>query len=134
MKSLLTVTRFSCVASSLLLIGLPESSGGGIRSYPCHYHSTMALMFIYHLCDEQKARWWPQFRDIVSHHWHDDDDDDHHHHASVYKTICPDRIVFAVCYVSSLGMRPTALEIFKHSIILSILHRPIFTYADNFKA
>jgi hypothetical protein len=36
-------------------------------------------MLIYHLGDEQKARRWPEFRDVISPHRHyhyDDDDDD----------------------------------------------------------
>jgi hypothetical protein len=28
-------------------------------------------ILIYHLGDEQLARWWPQFRDTVSPHWHE---------------------------------------------------------------
>jgi hypothetical protein len=28
-------------------------------------------ILIYHLRDEQQARWWPQFRDVVSPHRHD---------------------------------------------------------------
>jgi hypothetical protein len=32
-------------------------------------------MLIYHLGDEKQARWWPQFRDIISSHRHA-----HHHH------------------------------------------------------
>jgi hypothetical protein len=33
-------------------------------------------VLIYHLGDEQWARWWPQFRDVVSPRRHDN----HHHH------------------------------------------------------
>jgi hypothetical protein len=34
-------------------------------------------MLIYHLRDEQQARWWRQFKDIVLLHWHD-----HHNQVS----------------------------------------------------
>jgi hypothetical protein len=36
-------------------------------------------MLIYHMGDEQLARWWPQFRDVVSLHGHDHDHHHHHH-------------------------------------------------------
>jgi hypothetical protein len=35
--------------------------------FPCQYHSTVAP-YLYNLRYEQQARWWPQFRDIVSQH------------------------------------------------------------------
>jgi hypothetical protein len=61
----------SCFATRWLLVGLPESSDGWIRSFCCR----SLLIIIYHLGDEQYARWWPQFGDLVSTHRHD-----HHHH------------------------------------------------------
>jgi hypothetical protein len=36
--------------------------------FPCQYHSTVALHTHISSGDEQQARWWPQFRDIVSPH------------------------------------------------------------------
>jgi hypothetical protein len=36
-----------------LLVGLPENSGGRIKSFPCRYHSTVVLNAHYHLGDEQ---------------------------------------------------------------------------------
>jgi hypothetical protein len=43
-------------------------------------------MFIHYLGDEQKGRWWSQYRDVVSPHRHDDDDNDHRHHYKLYTT------------------------------------------------
>jgi hypothetical protein len=33
-----------------------------------HYHFTGGSMLLHHVGDEQHARWWPQFRDVVSPH------------------------------------------------------------------
>jgi hypothetical protein len=41
-------------------------------AFPCRCHSTSVIHG-----DDQKARWWPQFRDVVSPHRHD-----HHYHAN----------------------------------------------------
>jgi hypothetical protein len=38
--------------------------------FPCQYHPIMPpwlSTIMYHLVNEQEPRWWPQFRDIVSH-------------------------------------------------------------------
>jgi hypothetical protein len=40
--------------------GLSQSSS----AFDCQHHSTLTLHA--HLGDEQKARWWPQFRDILT--------------------------------------------------------------------
>jgi hypothetical protein len=41
-------------------------------------------MLMYHLSDEQRERWWPQFRDVVSLHRHD-----HQHRCMcVYARVC----------------------------------------------
>jgi hypothetical protein len=39
--------------------------------FSCQYHSTVAFHIHISLGDEQLARWWPQFRDIVSPHRHE---------------------------------------------------------------
>jgi hypothetical protein len=51
------------------------------------------FMFMYHLGYEQQARWWPQFRDILSPH-------QHHHHQNLYimnKILCLAAISFYGC-------------------------------------
>jgi hypothetical protein len=58
------------VPSALLL----DDSAGRIARYLCwtnHFYPVDIIpawlsMLIYHLRNEQQARWWPQFRDIVS--------------------------------------------------------------------
>jgi hypothetical protein len=56
------------------LVGLPESSGGRVRSYPQPASSSSPPpppwlpMYTYHPGDEQQACWWPQFWDMVSPH------------------------------------------------------------------
>jgi hypothetical protein len=50
-----------------LLVGLPESSGGWVRSFLQPASSPWLSMLTYHPGDEQ-ACWWPQLWDIVSPH------------------------------------------------------------------
>jgi hypothetical protein len=47
------------------------SSGGRITSLPVHIIPPLFSTLIYQPGNEQQARWWPQFRDVVSHHRHD---------------------------------------------------------------
>jgi hypothetical protein len=59
----------SCLPQMSLLVELPESSGGWVRSYPQLVSSLPWLSTLtYHLGDKQLARWWPRFWDIVSPH------------------------------------------------------------------
>jgi hypothetical protein len=52
-----------------LLVEFPQSSDGRIRIFPCRHHSTVALHI---LCEGWTiARWWSQFRDVVSAQWHE---------------------------------------------------------------
>jgi hypothetical protein len=39
--------------------------------FPVNIIPPLPSILIYHLGDKQKARWWPQFRDTVSLHWHE---------------------------------------------------------------
>jgi hypothetical protein len=49
---------------------VPSGTGTGFCSgssvFPCHHHSIVFSILMYHLGDEQYSRWWPQFRDIGS--------------------------------------------------------------------
>jgi hypothetical protein len=42
-KVIISFAIFSCFAARWLLVGLPESFCGRIRSFPCRYHSTKVL-------------------------------------------------------------------------------------------
>jgi hypothetical protein len=61
----------SCFATRWLLVRLPESSGGRIMSLPYRYHSTMVFHAHVSPGDEQLARWWPQFKNLVTPHRHE---------------------------------------------------------------
>jgi hypothetical protein len=42
-----------------------------LRVSPVSIIPPLLSILIYHLWDEQQARWWPQFRDVVSPHRHE---------------------------------------------------------------
>jgi hypothetical protein len=41
-----------------------------LQFLPAHIIPQWLSIFMYHMGDEQWARWWPQFRDVVSPHRH----------------------------------------------------------------
>jgi hypothetical protein len=47
-----------------LLVGLPESSGGRLRSFPHPTSSPWLSTLTYHPEDEQHTCWWPRFWDV----------------------------------------------------------------------
>jgi len=59
-------------------------------SFPCRCHSTSVIHG-----DDQKARWWPQFKDVVSPHRHD-----HHYHATTlfFPTVIFTKLFKSSCY------------------------------------
>jgi hypothetical protein len=59
---------FLLLAQMSLLVGLPERSGGRVRSYPQPASSPWHCMLTYHPGDKQQVRWWPQFWDVSPHH------------------------------------------------------------------
>jgi hypothetical protein len=64
-----------------LLVGLPELVDESEFSLVDIIPKWFSVV-TYYLGDEQKARQWRQFRDVVSPHRHDDED--HHHHGLRY--------------------------------------------------
>jgi hypothetical protein len=54
-----------------LLVALLESAladGSGV--FPSQHHPPWLSILICHMGNEQQARWWPQFRDIILPHQH----------------------------------------------------------------
>jgi hypothetical protein len=49
-------------------VALGHACQGVLKFYPVNIIPPWFFMRRYHLADEQQARWWPQFRDIVSPH------------------------------------------------------------------
>jgi hypothetical protein len=56
-----------CTGQNVIEAGYSTSSW----VFSCQYHSTVTLHTHMTPRDEQQARWWPQFRDIVSPHRHE---------------------------------------------------------------
>jgi hypothetical protein len=54
-----------------LLVELSEKLWWTNQDYSAVGMPPWFSMLIYHLGDEQQARWWPQFRDVVSPHRHE---------------------------------------------------------------
>jgi hypothetical protein len=57
--------------------GTGTSFGPSYLVFPSQYHSTVPSILICYLGNERKARWWQQFRDIVSQHRHDQHEHEH---------------------------------------------------------
>jgi hypothetical protein len=66
-----------------LLVGLQVSSGGRIRTFLCRSPSAVAVHAYVTWRMNSRARWWLQFRDVVSPHRHDDD----YNHHNVFNVI-----------------------------------------------
>jgi hypothetical protein len=83
-----------------MLVGLPESSGRWVRSFPLStlfYHGFPCSYVTWRM-----NNWWLQFRDIFLPHRHDDDDGgggDHHHHHQCFAS------VLGYCTLHSLTVR-----------------------------
>jgi hypothetical protein len=72
-RSFITKARVRLPVSPCGFCGGQTGNGTGffqvLRVLPSiSFHRGYILIYL--LGDEQQARWWPQFRDIISPHWH----------------------------------------------------------------